>query len=102
MHFALFVLTILFNLRYNISIMSCVCLPSSWHLTYLLATYYFTFIYTTIIDSIIGGVTTRNIKERCLCPAVFNFLRVPFFSFWDFLQYIDLSNLIPFANYLCR
>ena len=57
-------------------------LPSSWYLAYALATYYFTFIYTTIIDSIIGSVKTRNIKERCLCPAEFNFLRVPLFLWW--------------------
>ena len=44
---------------------------STWYLSYLV-TYYFTFIYTTINDSIIGGIATCYIKERCLCPSVLN------------------------------
>ena len=70
--------------------MSTVNEPSSWYLAYHLATYYFTFICSTIIDSIISSLTTHIIKERCLCPVVFNFLRFPLFLWFQLKQQISI------------
>ena len=52
-----------FYTKDDILLLPTMYLPSSWYLAYALATYYFTFIYATIIDSIIGSVKTRNVKE---------------------------------------